>query len=307
MEGNEVMTSGIIFDIKRYSIHDGPGIRTTVFLKGCPLSCWWCHNPESQSAFTEVIYRAERCIGCGACEKACPGGAIRLTQRGYVADPDKCKGSGECAAVCPAEAREMVGRSITASDLAREIEKDVLFFEESGGGVTFSGGEPLSQPDFLAAALRAARELEIHAAVDTCGFAPRHVLEAIAPLARLFLFDLKLMDSELHRKYTGVPNESILENLKWLTQNNYETVIRIPVIPGINDTEENIEAVGRFLSGLSRKPDVNLLAYHPSAVEKYHRFGMPYLLQDVSPPSEDCMRDISDRLEMFGLNVSTGG
>lgn len=301
------MTQGIIFDIKRYSIHDGPGIRTTVFLKGCPLSCWWCHNPESQSAFTEMIYRSERCIGCGACEKACIRGAIRLTQRGYVADPDRCNGCGDCAGVCPSEAREAVGRSIAVEELAREMQKDVLFFEESGGGVTFSGGEPLSQPDFLAAALVAARELEIHTAVDTCGFAPRHVLETIAPLTRLLLFDLKLMDPDLHRKYTGVSNETILGNLEWLTRNNYETVVRIPVIPGINDSEDNIEAVGRFLSSLSRRPDVNLLAYHASAVEKYRRFEMPYLLQDVAPPHGDHMRNISDRLEMFGLNVSTGG
>ncbi|MDO9508951.1 MAG: glycyl-radical enzyme activating protein [Thermovirgaceae bacterium] len=301
------MTRGVIFDIRRYSIHDGPGIRTTVFMKGCPLSCWWCHNPESQSAFTEIIYRPERCIGCGACAKTCPEGAVTLTQRGYISDPDKCTGCGDCAGVCPSEAREMLGRDITIGELAREIQKDVLFFEESGGGVTFSGGEPLAQPEFLAAALEAARELEIHTAVDTCGFAPRHVLETIAPLTRLFLFDLKIMDPVLHRKYTGVSNEIILENLKWLTGNKYETVVRIPVIPGINDTEENIEAVGRFLSGLSMRPDVDLLAYHASATEKYRRFEMSYLLQDVVPPHKDHMRDISDRLEMFGLNVSTGG
>lgn len=301
------MTRGTIFDIKRYSIHDGPGIRTTVFLKGCPLSCWWCHNPESQSAFTRVLYRPERCIGCGACEKACPRGAIRLTQRGYVADPDICSGCGACAGVCPAEAREMIGRNLTPEELAREIEKDVLFFEESGGGVTFGGGEPLSQPEFLAETLEAVRELEIHAAVDTCGFAPRHVLEAIAPLTRLFLFDIKLIDPDLHRKYTGVSNETILGNLEWLIRNNYETVVRIPVIPGINDTEDNIEAVGSFLSALPWRPDVNLLAYHASAVEKYRRFDMQYLLQDISPPNGDRMRNISDRLERFGLNVSIGG
>lgn len=298
---------GIIFDIKRYSIHDGPGIRTTVFLKGCPLSCWWCHNPESQSAFTEIIYRPERCIGCGACAQACPGGAITLTQRGYVADPDRCQGCGKCADVCPSEARERAGRDISVSELAREVEKDVLFFEESGGGVTFSGGEPLSQPDFLAAALGAVRELEIHAAVDTCGFAPRHVLERVAPLTRLFLFDLKIMDPVLHRKYTGVPNEEILGNLEWLAENRFETIVRIPVIPGINDTEDNIVSTGRFLSSLAVRPSVNLLAYHASALEKYRRIDMAYRLDGISPPPGDHMRDISDRLGMFGLNVSIGG
>ena len=301
------MNGGVIFDIKRYSIHDGPGIRTTVFLKGCPLSCWWCHNPESQSAFTEVVYRPDRCIGCGACEGACPVGAIALTQRGYVADPDRCTGCGRCAEVCPAEAREMVGRGITVKDLVKEIEKDSLFFDESGGGVTFSGGEPLSQPAFLAEALEACRERDIHTVVDTCGFAPRQALERIAPLTDLFLFDLKMMDPGLHKSYTGVPNDLILSNLEWLAGQGFSLIVRVPVIPGINDTAENMEAMGKFLSELSRRPEVDLLPYHSSAREKYRKFGMNYRLKDLSAPSRERMKIIAAYLARFGLTASIGG
>ena len=299
--------TGVIFDIKRYSIHDGPGIRTTIFLKGCPLSCWWCHNPESQSAFSEVIYRPDRCIGCGACEAVCPVGAIALTQRGYVADPDRCTGCGECARVCPAEAREMIGRVVNVEDILKEIEKDVLFFDESGGGVTFSGGEPLSQPGFLAEILKACSERDIHTVVDTCGFAPREAFEKIEPFVRLFLFDLKIMDPEIHRNFTSVSNELILSNLQWLSDQGAKVIIRIPVIPGVNDNDENMEATGKFLAGFPSRPEVNLLPYHASAREKYRRFGIPYRMADISPSSGERMKELSDRLAQFGLAVSTGG
>jgi len=304
MNGN---TRGIIFDIKRYSIHDGPGIRTTIFLKGCPLSCWWCHNPESQSAFAEIIYRGDRCIGCGACVTACPAGAISLTQRGYVADPDRCAGCGECVRACPAEAREMIGREVGVEEILKEIEKDLLFFDESGGGVTFSGGEPLSQPVFLVEVLRECCRRDIHTVVDTCGFAPLDVMKQVAPYTRLFLFDLKMMDTSLHRKYTGVPNEVIIENFRWLMSEKHNVRVRIPVIPGINDSLENMEATGEFLSGFPSRPEVNLLPYHGSATEKYHRFSIPYRMADVSAPSGERMKELSDQLARFGLAVSTGG
>lgn len=301
------MHSGVIFDIKRYSIHDGPGIRTTVFLKGCPLTCWWCHNPESHSPFPDVVFRPERCIGCGACEEACPAGAIALTKVGYVADHERCIICGKCALVCPAEAREMVGKVTTVNDLVREIEKDVLFFDESGGGVTFSGGEPLSQPDFLVEVLEACRCKNIHTVVDTCGYASQKTLERVACLTGLLLFDLKIMDPGLHKKYTGASNALILSNLQWISGQGFPVIVRVPVIPGINDTDGHVEALGTFLAALPRIPDINLLPYHPSAREKYRRLGMRYLLSETSVPSEGQITLIAERLTQHGLNVSIGG
>lgn len=301
------MDSGVIFDIKRYSIHDGPGIRTTIFLKGCPLSCWWCHNPESHSSFPDVIYRPDRCIGCGACEEVCPERAIELTKIGYVVDKERCTVCRKCALACPAEAREVVGEVTTVRDLVREIEKDILFFDESGGGATFSGGEPLFQPDFLIEVLKVCRHKNIHTVVDTCGYAPQKTLETVARLAGLLLFDLKIMDAELHKRYTGVSNELILSNLKWLSGQGFPMIVRVPVIPGINDTAGNMETLGKFLSTLPLIPDINLLPYHSSAREKYRRLGMHYPLNEIPAPSGDQMVLIAERLAQHGLNVSIGG
>jgi len=301
------VTRGVIFDVKRYSIHDGPGIRTTVFLKGCPLACWWCHNPESQSMFSEVVYRQERCIGCGACEKACPRGAISLTQRGYTADPDRCGGCGKCASVCPSGARELVGRSVTVMEAVKEIEKDQLFFDESGGGVTFSGGEPLAQPDFLVEALAECKKREIHTAVDTTGHAQPDIIMGVARHADLFLYDIKHMDSAKHRLYTGVGNELILENLKRLASAGSAINVRIPVIPGINDDETNIRSTGEFLASLPGVRDVNILPYHGIAETKYRRFEMDYRLGGLAAPDEKDMKRISKMLGLHGLRVTIGG
>ena len=184
------MTRGFIFDVRRYAIHDGPGIRTTVFLKGCPLSCWWCHNPESQASGAEPVFREGRCIACGACVGACPEGAISLTETGSVAGPGICARCGACAAVCFAEARGMAGREATVEDVMAEVERDAAFYEQSGGGVTFSGGEPLMQIEFLEALLRASRKKNIRTALDTCGYAPRESIDRIRGMVDLFLYDI---------------------------------------------------------------------------------------------------------------------
>ncbi|HAA47312.1 MAG TPA: glycyl-radical enzyme activating protein [Synergistaceae bacterium] len=307
MKGSLPVSTGIIFDIKRYAIHDGPGIRTSVFLKGCPLKCWWCHNPESQSIEPVVVYRPERCIGCGACEKACPEGAIRLTQKGFIADPAFCRSLGKCAEVCPSEARELVGKRVDVAWVMEEIEKDRLFYEESGGGVTFTGGEPLVQPDFLEELLCECRNADIHTAVDTTGYAPQEVISKIARFTDLFLYDIKLMDPDKHLKYTGVSNDLILDNLVLLSKEGARISVRVPVIPGINDDAGEMDAIACFISDLPGIVELAVLPYHGAAKQKYERFGMEYLLRDLKEPLEEEMENLAGFFRSKGLKVKIGG
>jgi pyruvate formate lyase activating enzyme len=299
--------NGIIFDIKKYAIHDGPGIRTTVFFKGCPLNCWWCHNPEGLDISAQVIYRKDRCIGCGECINVCPEGAIALSPSGVITDQSKCVHCGICVETCPAEARELVGKVVTVDHVVGEIKKDILLYDESGGGVTFSGGEPLMQPDFLLGLLDACGKLDIHRTVDTAGYADAELLLRVADRTELFLYDLKHMDSEKHRKYTGVPNEQILSNLESLAKHGANINIRIPIIPGINSDDENIERMGSFVSSLPGVHDISLLPYHSAAEAKYGKLGMEYRLGKTLPLSEDEMEAAAKRLEKFGSHVKIGG
>ncbi len=306
-KGEPAMKSGIVFDFKKYSIHDGPGIRTTVFLKGCPLSCWWCHNPESISPQPAVLYRPERCIGCGACLKACPCGAIAATPEGFFADPSRCTGCGACADSCPSTARERVGRLMTSEEVLTVIRKDIPFYDESGGGATFSGGEPLLQPEFLWELLEGCRKSQIHTAVDTTGFAHTAVLLETARLTDLFLYDIKHMDPGKHKLYTGVDNTLILENLKALTDSGARVAIRIPLIPGINDDEENLRQTGRFVAALKGVVSVHLLPYHAAGRNKYAKWKIAYRLPETLPPSAEAQEAAAENLKSFGLNVLIGG
>ena len=298
------MKSGTIFDIKRYAVHDGPGIRTTVFFKGCPLRCPWCHNPESQSSSPTVLYRHNLCVACGRCVEACPKGALRLTESGVVRDFALCSGCGSCTEVCPSGAMERVGRRISSEELLAEIERDVPFFDESGGGVTFSGGEPLAQPEFLSEMLALCAEREIHRTVDTCGFADPKILAKIAGKTDLFLFDIKIIDTELHRKVTGQGNGRILENLRWLTDGGCRVEVRIPLIPAMTDGRDNIEAAAALLCSLVNPPTVRLLPFHRTALEKYKRFGMEVPSgYDGNQLSEIDMQGAARLLEIRGLRV----
>ncbi|MEW6226981.1 MAG: glycyl-radical enzyme activating protein [Bacillota bacterium] len=303
------LVTGIIFDVKKYSIHDGPGIRTTVFFKGCPLNCVWCHNPEGQAKTPEVMFWPNRCRGCLACVRSCPRGAI--VERGGALETtrDKCNLCGTCAAVCHYEGRVIVGRRATVGEVMDEIEKDVVFYDDSGGGVTFSGGEPLMQPEFLDGLLELCKQREVHTAVDTCGLASAETFLCISPKVDLFLYDLKTIDSEKHRKLTGQPNEVILENLRLLSANHSNVVVRFPLIPGLNDDDETIDGLGKFVSSLGRgcSRRIDILPYHRIGADKYTRLGRTYALAQMSVPTAELVDSVAERLRRLGLEARIGG
>jgi pyruvate formate lyase activating enzyme len=291
--------SGLVSHVQRYSLHDGPGIRTTVFLKGCPLRCAWCHNPENLAPRPEVLVFESRCVRCGACASVCPQpGENRASE---------CRHCGACVAVCPTGAREIVGRSMTVGEVMDEIEADRVFYDESGGGVTFSGGEPLMQHGFLRTMLETCRSRGVHTAVDTCGYAPWEVLEALAPWTDLFLYDLKLMDDARHREFTGVSNAVILENLEALDRARARLWLRIPVIPGINDTPVEIAAMAQFARALNQVSQIHLLPYHRTGIHKFERLGRPYRLEKVGVPPAERLEWARQQFAALGLDVRTGG
>jgi len=262
-----------IADIIRFSTHDGPGIRTTVFLKGCPLSCAWCHNPETISPTPEIGYVAKKCIGCGECVRVCPEGAHHIDDRGHTFDRSLCVACGACAEACLGEALTLYGREMTAEEILATVLRDRAFYERTGGGLTLSGGEPLLQANFCAELLEMARREGIHTAVDTCGAVPWGAFEQVLPMTDIFLYDLKHTDPEIHRRYTGADNELILQNLRHLSEAGAAIEIRIPVIPGVNDDETFRAAADDLLGGLAGIREVKRLPYNPYARSKYEAVG----------------------------------
>jgi pyruvate formate lyase activating enzyme len=300
-------SSGFVFDIKKYAIHDGPGIRTTVFLKGCPLTCRWCHNPESWRQQPQLGVRASRCVRCGRCAKVCRSGAISLTDSGPLTNESKCRLCGECVRACTAGAREIIGRKMTAGEVMAEITKDVIFYDESGGGVTFSGGEPLMQAEFLLDLLERCRAEEIHTAIDTTCHAERAVLERVGERADLFLCDLKHIDSKKHKDFTGVENDLILDNIRHLASSGRRIVMRIPIVPGFNDDDASVEMAGQFTASLPGVDEVDILPYNRGGKAKSIRLTTEHNLMQGEVPGDEKMSAISSILGKFGLTVKIGG
>lgn len=291
---------GVIYNIQRFSLHDGPGIRTTVFFKGCPMRCVWCHNPESQTAQAQLSLFAERCIGCGRCAEICENhenqdGAHAIR---YAA----CSACGKCADVCPSAALEILGKHVSADEILDEVKRDAAFYQVSGGGITLSGGEPTMQPEFAWQLLAGARGMGLNTAMETCGFVPWYSFAWLLPMLDRIYFDIKQMDSTLHKKYTGRDNDEILENLAILCsqKRNMEVVVRAPVIPGYTDQEENFVAMGRFLKGLACPPRVEVLPYNPLAGSKYPRLGRKYI------PGEIREEDGCDPARLCGILQDAG-
>ena len=274
------MTKAILFDIARNSYVDGPGIRTTVFFKGCNLHCAWCHNPESQSAKPQMMFYKHKCTGCGKCKEKCPNAL------------EKCDLCSKCTLYCPHDAREICGNEYTVNEVLREVVKDKKFYENSGGGVTFSGGECMLQIEFLTEVLKACKENGIHTAVDTAGHVPYERFEKILPYTDLFLYDVKCFDSEKHKQYTGVRNELILENLKNLLATDTPVWIRIPIIPTVNDTEEEIQQFKDYIFSCGKPEKIELLSYHAMGEHKYAAIGKS--AQSFSVPNEEKMRQLKN-------------
>jgi pyruvate formate lyase activating enzyme len=274
--------TGITFNVQRFSTEDGPGIRTTVFFKGCPLRCAWCHNPEGLSPRPELMWYDVRCIGARDCLSVCPVDALELTPEGMRIDRERCDACGACAEACPAAALEVIGKTWAPDDLFAEVQKDTVFYETSGGGVTLSGGEPMMQADFLLALLRLCREAELHVALDTCGAAAWARYEEVLPLVDLVLYDLKIFDAGCHQAGTGVDNGTILDNARRIAATGVPMWIRTPVIPGHTADAANITALGDLIA--AELPTVqrwDLLAYTNLGGPKYHRLDRPYALESV--------------------------
>lgn len=301
------MIQGNIFNIEHFAIHDGPGIRTTVFLKGCPLACAWCHNPEGLSGKRQVIRYHEKCIGCGECAENCPQGALKISSNRIAFDAKKCICCGKCANLCCANAIEMVGETMFSKEVADITLKDVTFYDESGGGVTFSGGEPLVQWEFVRECSTLLKEKGIHIAVETSGSVPKEIIKQIAPHIDLFLYDLKHIDSAEHKKYCGRGNEQILDNLQALSRMGKEIVIRMVVIPGVNDDPVYIEKTCDFLEQINGVRSISLLPLHKSATQKYKRLDKTFLVSDFNVPSDEKMESVSKIFKDRGFSVQIVG
>lgn len=300
------MQTATVFNIQKFCVHDGPGIRTTVFFKGCPLNCLWCHNPESQNFRQEILYNREKCTLCGQCQRRCPRGAIQIAGGNYQHDHTKCMLCEACVDFCLHNAREVAGRAYTVNQLITEIEKDRPFYEQSKGGVTLSGGEALCQIDFVEELVKSCKHRGIPVAVDTCGYVPFSNFERILQDVDIFLYDLKIMDPVLHEKNTGKDNRLILANLEKLIAMGAKIFLRLPLIEGINTSDDNIMGVINFIRD-KRIEQVNLLPYHDIGRVKYLRLNRPYPQEQLVKPSNERLEEIKGLFEENKFKVKIGG
>ena len=300
-------TTGILFDIKRFAVHDGPGIRTTLFLKGCPLRCLWCHNPEGISRKPQLAFHAHLCIRCGECIPVCPEGVHDLSDAGRVLRRDRCVVCGRCSPECLGRALRLYGATMTVSEAAKAAREDRDFYAQSGGGVTLSGGEPLLQGEFAAELLRAARKAAINTAVETCGYVPWRNLECAIPYLDYLLYDVKHIDSAKHQLYTGVSTQTILENLKRAAPLATHVIVRVPVIPGFNDTAEEIRAIANYTAGLKGIAALHLLPYHRHGQAKYEQLNRTYELEGISPLTAEREEELAAIVRETGLECRIRG
>jgi len=295
---------GLIFNIQRFSLHDGPGIRTTIFFKGCPSSCLWCQNPEGLSSSKELFQSNAKCIGCHTCLENCPEGAISFDGPEPVNDRSICKLCMSCADNCPTGALEAIGKEMTIKEITNEVLKDRIIFEESGGGVTLSGGEPLQQLDFVIDLLKAMKELNINTAVETSGYVSIEALKKVSTWTDLFLYDLKLLNPEKCKEYTGISSKPVIDNFKYLAQNGSQLVVRMPLIPGINDHHDHLRLMADTLkeNGIN---ELELIPYHNIGAHKYRGLNMDYQLQELEPPSKNQMAAVREAFLSEGISTTS--
>lgn len=301
------MLQATIFDIKRFAIHDGHGIRTTLFLKGCPLDCIWCHNPEGKSKNIQLGYLAHKCARCGSCAAVCDSNVHSFSGTGlHQLNRENCRLCGKCAERCPNGALQIYGKQVTVDEVLPKLLEDRAFYECSGGGVTLSGGEPLMQPEFCVALLSELKKEGIDTAVDTCGSVSAEAIKEILPYTDTFLYDIKQMDPEKHKKLTGQPNELILSNLQYISSSNRKIEIRIPFVPGCNNDTANLKSCGEFLSKLKGIAKVRLLPYHDYARSKYASLNMTDTMPDVDIPTDEELHNAAALLCAYGLDAVSG-
>lgn len=299
-------TKGLIFDIQKFSLHDGPGFRTLVFMKGCPAECLWCSNPEGQEPHTEIMFIKGNCIGCGKCVVVCPvAGAISAED--FEINRELCTNCGECAEVCPANAKKLTGRWVSVGELVKEVEKDRLFYKNSGGGVTVGGGEPLMQHEFVANFLKECQRLNIHTAIETCGVAKWEHLEKVLKYTDLLYFDIKHMDRITHIKWTGVDNAMILENAKRASSVACSMIVRIPLISRFNDSKRDIEEAAEFVHSLNKDMALELLPYHTLGAPKYQWLGLEYKANNCRRPTMQHMQMLKETIERHEVKALIGG